>query len=166
MSMARTRADVRGKTMSPPCNCRLHACKRSCLRSASVFGLSNARVFAGAPLSVPARPCICFFFSPGEHFRGKFQAVFCFFEGRSRARQTPAASTNASRHAGEIGGHGVDMPWSPYRKIKPTRPQHGNERPRTWVSRWTCMQCTAHTHIRWFWRRTRVSVQTAYVYFL
>jgi hypothetical protein len=100
------------QTNVPPCNCRLHACERSCLRSAAVFGLSNDRVFGGAPLSVPARPCICFFFSPGEHFRGKFQAVFCFFEGRSRARQTPAASTNASRHAGEIGRHGVDMPWS------------------------------------------------------
>ena len=49
------------QTNVPPCNCRLHACERSCLRSAAVFGLSNARVFAGAPLSVPARPCICFF---------------------------------------------------------------------------------------------------------
>jgi hypothetical protein len=149
MPMARTRADVRRKPMSR------HATAACTPVSVRVCG---RQLSSGCPMPAcllePLFPCLRahasvlfpFFEGRQEHFRGKLRRVFLKDKKKAAVRQTPAANTNASRHAGEIGGHGVDMPWSPYRKIKPTRPQHGNERPRTWVSRWTCMQCTAHSH--------------------
>ena len=58
------------------------------------------------PLSVPAPPHAYLFFPHTPRaFSREVPTVFCFFEGRSRVRQMPAASTNAYRHAGEIGGH-------------------------------------------------------------
>jgi hypothetical protein len=67
-------------------------------------------------------------------FSREVQWLFVSFEGH-RCRP---ASTNVCSHSGEIGGHeGWICHGVSYRKIKPTRPQHGNSRPRTWVSLWT-----------------------------
>ena len=59
------------------------------------------------PLSVPAPPHAYLFFfffwkARQEHFRGKFSSVL---KTKAAVTQMPTASTNAYRHAGEIGGH-------------------------------------------------------------
>ena len=116
MSMARTRADVRGKPMSPPCNCRLHACKRSCLRSAAVFRLSNARVVGGATSfrACAAHASVFVFFE--EHFRGNFQAVFYFLKDNQGATDAgPRARTLTDTRQKLAGTRGICY-GAPYRK--------------------------------------------------
>ena len=59
---------------------------------------------------MPAPPnAYLFFFTSQEHFRGKFSSVL---KTKAAVTQMPTASTNAYRHAAEIGGHEGDMPWS------------------------------------------------------
>ena len=166
MPMARTRADVRGKPMSRHATA---ACTPVSVRAC------GRQLSSGCPMPAcllePLFPCLrahaSVFFSLQESiFAGSSKRFFVFLKdeaGRDRRRPQARTLPGMGRDWRERGGYAMERRIT---RIKPTRPQHGNERPRTWVSRWTCMQCTAHTHIRWFWRRTRVSVHTAYVYFL
>ena len=63
------------------------------------------------PHSVPAPPMHLFFFHTPRAFSRKFSSGFCL-KTKAAVRQMPTASTNAYRHAAEIGGHEGDMPWS------------------------------------------------------
>ena len=63
-------------------------------------------------MPAPPHASVLFFEASQEHFRGKFSTVFDFQRTKAAVRQMPTASTNAYRHAAEIGGHEGDMPWS------------------------------------------------------
>jgi hypothetical protein len=95
-------------------------------QSASVFGLSNARVVGQPPLSVPAPPMHLFFPFFWSIFAGRSEAVFDFVRTKAAVRQMPAASTNACRHAGEIagmrGGYTIE-----YRIAKTNQPDRSTE---------------------------------------
>jgi hypothetical protein len=78
--------------------------------------LSNARVVGGATSFRACAPHEYLFFSHAKSiFAGSSVALFDFFDflkTKAAVRQMPTASTNAYRHAAEIGGHEGDMPWS------------------------------------------------------
>ena len=103
-------ADVRGIPMPRHANV---ACTpvsvRACGRHLS-SGCQMPAWLVEPPLSVPAPPhayLFFFFFLQGTPRAFSREVQKRFFKGEKKAavRQMPAASTNAYRHAGEIGGH-------------------------------------------------------------